>query len=90
MKKQGELANGFKWKVDDIVLDDMELLESLQKAQSDEPLEIVTVINKILGEDQKKSLYDQIRGKDGRVPIDEATNCVLELFEALGEDGKNS
>lgn len=90
MKKEITTKSGFKCKVDDKVLDDMELVDAMAAAQGDDPLQISVVVDKILGPDIKKKLYDHVRAKDGRVPLEAATDEVVEIFEVLGDDGKNS
>ena len=90
MKKEVTTKSGFKCKIDEAVLDDMELVDAMAKAQGDDPLQLTVVIDKILGEKTKKKLYDHVRGKDGRVPVETTTNEIVEIFEALGDDGKNS
>lgn len=90
MIKEITTKSGFKCKVDDTVLDDMELVDAMAASQEEDPLQITVVIKKILGEKTKAKLYDHVRAKDGRVPVEAATNEVVEIFEALGDDGKNS
>ena len=90
MKREVTTKSGFKCKIDEAVLDDMELVDAMAKAQGDDPLQLTVVIDKILGEKTKKKLYDHVRGKDGRVPVETTTNEIVEIFEALGDDGKNS
>ena len=90
MKREITTKSGFKCKIDDVVLDDMELVDAMAKAQDEDPLQITVVLNKLLGETTKKKLYDHVRGKDGRVPVEATTNEIVEIFEALGDDGKNS
>ena len=89
MKASGKLKNGFEYEVDDKILDDMEMVDALAEAQSTNPLAISTVIQKLLGDDQKKVLYDLVRRKDGTVPIEAVTNSVVEIFEQMGVSGKN-
>ena len=90
MKKEITTKSGFKCKIDDAVLDDMELVDAMAAAQGDDPLQLTVVINKILGEKTKQKLYDHMRDKNGRVPVEATTNEIVEIFEALGDDGKNS
>lgn len=90
MKKEITTKSGFKCKIDDVVLDDMELVEAMAASQGKDPLQITVVLDKILGEKNKEKLYDHVRAKDGRVPVKACTDEVLEIFEALDDDGKNS
>lgn len=90
MKKEITTKSGFTCKIDDVVLDDMELVEAMALAQEKDPLQITVVLDKILGTKNKERLYDHVRAKNGRVPVEATTNELLEIFEALGDDGKNS
>jgi len=88
--KKGKLKNGFEFEVDESVFDDMELLDDLAESQNEDPLKISFVLKKILGEDQRKRLYDHLRNEAGRVPVEETMDAILEIMEiAGGEDGKN-
>lgn len=87
--KKGELENGFKYEVDENILDDMELLDALAEAEEN-PLKISIVSKKILGTEQRKRLYDHIRREDGTVPVEDASQAIADILEALGEEGKNS
>lgn len=89
MKKEITTKSGFTCKIDIAVLDDMELVDAMAAAQEEDPLQISIVIDKMLG-DTKKALYEHCRAKDGRVPIEATTNEIVEIFEALGDEGKNS
>lgn len=86
---KGELKNGFKWDVDVKVLNDMELIDAVAEAESENPAKISVVIKKLLGEKQRKALYNYVRDEDGIVPADVLADCVVEIITALGEPGKN-
>lgn len=88
-KKEGKLECGFKYSVDPAVLDDMELVDALAEAQAEDPTQISVVVKKILGPDQRKKLYDFMREKDGRVPVQKVTDAVQEIIESVGQEGKN-
>lgn len=88
--RKGETASGFKFKVNDEILDDMELVDALAAVDSGRaPLEISRVVEKVLGDD-KQALYEHLRTKKGNVPVSEVANAIVEIFEALGDEGKNS
>lgn len=89
MKVTGKLENGFEYEIDDAVLDDMEMVDALSEAQSTNPLALSTVINKLLGNEQKKALYDAVRREDGTVPIEDITQSVVTIFQSIGDEGKN-
>lgn len=87
--KKGKTESGFKWEVDEVVLDDMELIDAMAASQGEDPTQISVVIAKILGNDQKKKLYDHVRAEDGRVPVSKVADIITEIINAIGDDGKN-
>ena len=87
--KKGKTESGFKFEIDERVLDDMELIDAMAASQGDDPTQISTVVVKIFGEEQRKRLYDFVRTEDGRVPITEVANIITEVIESIGDDGKN-
>lgn len=87
--KAGELSNGFKYEIDEVIFDDMRFLDALAEADDGDPLAASRVCDMLLGKKQKKELYSMLQNKDGRVPIESAIRCVKEIMEALGDDTKN-
>ena len=87
--KKGKTTSGFKYEIDEKVLDDMELIDAMAASYGEDPTQISTVVVKIFGADQRKRLYDHVRTDDGRVPITEVANIITEIIESLGDDGKN-
>lgn len=87
--KKGKTQSGFKYEIDERVLDDMELIDAMAASQGEDPMQISTVVVKIFGPDQRKRLYDHVRSEDGRVPITEVANIITEIIESIGDDGKN-
>lgn len=81
---KGELNNGFKFEIEEFKLDDIELLEIMSKAD-DNPLLFPKVIERLLGEEQKLSLYETLRTEQGNVPIQAVSDAVAEMFEKVGE-----
>lgn len=88
--RKGETKSGFKYKVDEAMLDDMELIDAMAETDSGNPLKVSVVVDKLLGAEQKQKLYDHLRTKKGNVPIQEVVDTVIEIFEDMGEQGKNS
>lgn len=85
---KGKTSTGFEFDIEDERLDDMELVDIM--AEIDEnPLLMPKLCKMLLGEEQKKRLYDHLRSEDGRVPIEATTNAIQEIFNSLG-DLKNS
>ena len=87
--KGGKLKNGFEFEVDENVLDDMRLIDAMAEAQEDNPTKFSKAILMVLGEDQRNRLYEHIALEDGRVPIGSISEAFVEIFEAMGEEGKN-
>ena len=84
----GKTTCGFEFVVDEKKLDNMDLVDAI--AESDKnPIAITKVITLILGPEQKQRLYEHLRTEDGRVPIEEATRVVVEIFQS-SNTGKNS
>lgn len=86
---KGETKSGFPFEVDETVADDMELLEALNEADKD-LTKLPDVLNKILGPDQKKSLYDHVRDDKGKVSITVVSKEFIEILNTAGSETKNS
>lgn len=85
---KGKISTGFEFDIEDERLDDMELVDIM--AEIDEnPLLMPKLCKMLLGDEQKKKLYNHLRSEDGRVPIEAVTNAIQEIFNSPG-DLKNS
>lgn len=85
---KGKTSTGFEFDIEDERLDDMELVDIM--AEIDEnPLLMPKLCKMLLGDEQKKRLYDHLRNEEGRVPIEATTNAIQEIFNSPG-DLKNS
>ena len=91
--KQIKLSNGTTVKINENVVNDMELVDLLSEAQED-GTKYSAVVEKIFGKEKKK-LYNAIR-KDGIVPIASTkegeysiADAISEVMEQLGTAGKN-
>ena len=82
--------SGFEAEIDENVINNMELVDALEDVSDSNPLAISKVCKLILGEKTRKKLYDHIRNKDGRVPIEDISKEIMDIFEAFGDKGKNS
>ena len=86
MVKRITLQNGFKCSIDDQRLDDMELLEDLVEVDEGNILKLPAVIDKILGVEQKKKLYNKLRDKKtGIVSSEVVAEAFQELMERMSE-----
>lgn len=87
---KGTTASGFAFEVADTVLDNMELLDALADASENDPLAVSRVVRMVLGDAQRKQLYDHLRAEDGRVPVASVNQELVDIINAFGSDGKNS
>ena len=83
---KGVTKTGFDFCIDEDAID-MELLDDLAEATENEAL-IGRIIMRMLGKEQKKRFYDFIRNEKGKVPIDKASEGLVDFFEAI-KAGKN-
>ena len=86
---KGKTSTGFEFTVCQEALDDMEMIDAIAETIDDNPVAFSTVCTKLLGKEQKKALYNHLR-KDGKVPVSAVSNAIAEIFNAMGETGKNS
>lgn len=84
---EGKTKSGFKFKIDERVLNDYELLELLAETEEN-PLLVTKVLTKLLG-DRKQDLIDHVREKDGVVPADKMMKELEEIFNS-SDEVKNS
>lgn len=86
--KKIKTESGFICEINPLLLDDMELIDSLAEIEEN-PLVLPKVIVKLLGSDLKKKLYDHVRAKDGRVPVEAISKELADIFSKAGSDLKN-
>lgn len=84
----GKTAKGFDFAVQDDVLDDMELLEGLISLDNGEVSHLTDTLEALLGKEQKKALYEFLRGENGRVKATDVMAAVAEIFAALSDKSK--
>ena len=85
---KGKTKSGFKYEIPDEAMNDMELLDILSTVSEGEIQNMAKAADKLLGEDQRRKLYDHIRTEDGRVPIDKFEAELGDIF--ADEKLKNS
>lgn len=84
--KHIKTSSGFECDVDTgAVGNDMELLDAVVDLENGNPLAISVIIGKVLDKDTKKRLYDHVRDKNGRVPIDVLDKEITEIMTS-GEE----
>lgn len=85
---KGKLKSGFEYEIADEVRDNMELLDAIVEADEN-PLAVSKVVKLLLGENQRRKLYDHLRTEKGNVPILAVSNAVAEIFRGSGQAVKN-
>ena len=88
MKKEIKMKSGLVLELDEKVMDNMELVDTLAEASEEDPLAVSKMVRLILG-NEKRKLYDSLRTEDGRVPVEAVSIALKEIFESFGEKGKN-
>ena len=86
----GKTESGFEFQLDESALDDMRLVDALADLEDGDPLSISRVLSLLLGKEQRSRAYTHLSGADGRVSVEAASSFVVEIFQALGQQGKNS
>lgn len=77
------LSDGFETEIEENALGDwefLELLEDIEKGGGS----IVEAARRLLGRDGVNALKEHLRGKDGRVLIEDMANAMTELMESAG------
>ena len=85
---RGKLDSGFEYEIAEEVRDNMELLDAIVEADQN-PLAVSKVVKLLLGENQRRKLYDHLRTDKGNVPILAVSNAVAEIFRGSGQAVKN-
>lgn len=86
---EGRTKSGFKYSIEEDNID-QELLDALAEADDGNPLKISKVIRLMLGDEQRKRLYDHLRDEKGHVPIKAVIDTFSEILANDGTGGKNS
>lgn len=73
---------GVTVRVDKDALDDFELLDDLAKMQEGEGARLASVAHRLFGEDFK-TVMDGLRGENGRVSVETASEFIGEVITAL-------
>lgn len=85
----GKTKTGFQFSVDENCMNDMELVDILADDSVDESFRMSALVKKLLPGDQRKALYNHVR-VNGRVPVDAVIAEIEDIFDSMGNPGKNS
>lgn len=86
--RQIKTESGFKWKINEKVMDDAEILDLVAELDEEEYASFPKLLTKLLGKDGKKALYDHLRTEDGRVPYDDVERELKDIFLSLDSKKK--
>ena len=86
---KGKTSSGFEYELDEAALDDYELLEDLCELDDGNSAKTTSVLNRLLGKEQKDRLKEHLRTESGRVPASKMMIEIGEIFNSVKE-GKNS
>lgn len=83
MELKGTTASGFNFEISEEIRDDMELLEQLIAIDKGDLTEAPALVKSLLGEKQKKALYEHCRGENGRVSSKQVFAEIKGIFDAI-------
>ena len=86
---EGVTRSGFKFRVDENFANDMEVVDILADPDIDDAIRASRLVRKLLPGEQRTALYNYLRF-DGRVPVDAVVEAVKDIFDSMGNQGKNS
>lgn len=71
---------GFEVTVKDNITDDMELMDDLMDIYTRKSANVKEVVNRMIGDAQRKKLYEHCRGKDGVVSAQKVLVETEDIF----------
>lgn len=86
---EGKTQSGFEYSVDEDNVD-QEFLDALAEADDENPLKVSKALKLLLGDEQRKKLYDHLRNEKGRVPVKAVMEAFSDILSNPGTSGKNS
>lgn len=86
---EGKTKSGFVYAIDENNVD-QEFLDALSEAEEGNPLKVSKALRLLLGEEQRKRLYDHLRNEKGKVPVQAVSEAFRDILANDGTGGKNS
>ena len=86
---EGKTKRGFAYAIAEEHVD-QEFLDALAEAEDGQPLKVSKALRLLLGEEQRKKLYDHLRNDKGKVPIDAVMEAFYDILSNDGTGAKNS
>lgn len=84
-----ELECGISVDVSKEAFDDMRVLDLLAELEDGNPFAISKLTRLVFSHEDKTALYNALKDDNGRVPIVKFSETFTELFNKLGDTGKN-
>lgn len=85
---KGITSTGFKFEIEDDVLDDWNILKYLKKIDEGEIEYIIDVVPLLLGKEQEEKLEKHLKELEGRIRMTSMAKEISEIMES-GKDLKN-
>ena len=85
---EGKTKSGFVYAVDEDSVD-QEFLDALAEANDGDLLKVSKALRLLLGDEQRKRLYDHLRDEKGHVPVKAVMEAFGDILSIEGP-GKNS
>lgn len=86
---KGTTKSGFAYSIDEENVD-QEFLDALSEAEDGDPLKVSKALRLLLGDEQRKKLYDYLRNDKGKVPIQDVMEAFSDILANDGTGAKNS
>lgn len=86
---KGTTKSGFAYSIDEENVD-QEFLDALSEAEDGDPLKVSKALRLLLGDEQRKKLYDYLRNDKGKVPIQDVMEAFTDILANDGTGAKNS
>lgn len=84
-----KLKDGFELDLDEAAMDDAELLDDFAEMNNGDAFAMSSAVKRFLGKENKKLLYEHLRGENGRVSTTAVGEAIGELMNSFAA-GKNS
>lgn len=81
--------SGFECNIDTSLWENMELVDDIAELSAGNFLKLSNITKMILGDENKKKLYNHVRIENGTVPPQLVEKELMEIFASQGEIGKN-
>ena len=86
----GVTESGFKFEIDEEVMDDMEFLEILIDISKGDKSKLPAFVTSFFGEEQKARLYDHCRSEKGLVSLSRIETEIKGVFDAIRSGGESA